>query len=240
LPSPTIDFYCITDPNDKIKIELKGTLYLEETSLSNTSILVSYSMGENSWVYLTSLQTDSDGNFAFTWTPHLSGNYQLRVETKATVSMNEAANTINLFITLPTAEKPTENLFALNSNSTVEQFNFDSTTKVLSFTVQGALGTTGYVNFYIPKTGLDNISRLKIIEDGVEVPFKHESIGATWQISFFYSHSTHKITIELDHFSDYTTESTDWLCVSFVASWLMIMMTTIAIALVTLKPRQHT
>jgi hypothetical protein len=217
-------------------IELKGTLSFEEKPLSNQPIYLSYSMGENSWVYLTSLQTDSGGNFAFTWNITRSGNYQVRAETRATSNFSGVVKTINLLITLPSPEKPTENLFALNSNSTVDQLNFDSNTNVLSFTVQGTLGTTGFVNFYIPKTELDNVSRLKINGDGVEVPFKHESIGDAWQISFTYSHSIHTITIELCDSSDFTAGATDGLCVTFMAAWLMIVVATVAIAL-PLKPR---
>jgi hypothetical protein len=219
-----------------MKIELKGTLSYEQNPVSNQPIYLSYSMGASSWVYLTSVQTDSGGNFAFNWNPTSSGNYQVRAETKATTSMGGAAKTINLLITLPRPEKPSENLFAVNSNSTVEQLSFNSNTNVLTFTVDGTLGTTGFVDFYFPKTELDSLSMLKVNGDGVEVPFEHKSLGEVWQISFTYSHNIHTITIKLDDSSDFITIENGRLCVNFIATWLMIMVATMAIAL-PLKPR---
>ena len=59
-----------------------------------------------------------------------------------------------------------QNVFTLTSNSTITQFAFNSTTKELSFIASGPSGTKGYVNIYIPKTLISDISTLKTYIDG--------------------------------------------------------------------------
>jgi hypothetical protein len=104
---------------------------------------------------------------------------------------------VNLALT-PDAE---QNVFTLTSNSTVTQFAFNSTTQELGFVVAGPSGTKGYVDIYIPKTLVSDISTLKTYIDGNQIAFNSESQADSWLISFTYSHSQHAITMTIGNAS---------------------------------------
>ena len=123
---------------------------------------------------------------------------------KATVDRtskwNEASKVVNLALT-PDAE---QNVFTLTSNSTLTQFAFNSTSKELGFIVSGPSGTKGYVDIYIPKTLISDISTLKTYIDGKQIVFNSESQADSWLISFTYSHSQHTITMSIGSVSEVT------------------------------------
>jgi hypothetical protein len=149
--------------------------------------------GGDSWQSLTLVKTQSNGNFAALWTPDVTGNYFVKATVTATSTYNGASKTVALALT-PDEEK---NVFTLNSNSTITQFAFNSTSKELSFNASGPSGSTGYVSIYIPQTLISDISTLKTYVDGKQVPFNSTYQGDAWLIAFQYSHSQHKITMEL-------------------------------------------
>jgi hypothetical protein len=107
---------------------------------------------------------------------------------------------VNLALT-PDAE---QNVFTLTSNSTLTQFAFNSTSKELGFIVSGPSGTKGYVDIYIPKTLISDISTLKTYIDGKQIAFNSESQVDSWLISFTYSHSQHTITMSIGSVSEVT------------------------------------
>jgi hypothetical protein len=139
------------------------------------------------------VKTQSDGNFAALWTPAVTGNYLVKATVTATSTYNIASKSVALALT-PDEEK---NVFTLNSNSTITQFAFNSTSKELSFNASGPSGTTGYVSLYIPQTLISDISTLKTYVDGNQVQFNTTNQSDAWLITFYYSHSQHKITLEL-------------------------------------------
>ena len=83
------------------------------------------------------------------------------------------------------------------SNSTVSAFAFNSTSEELSFRVSGESGTTGYVNVFIPKSLMSDVSNLKVYLDGNILTSSTESQGDSWLVSFTYHHSIHQVTINL-------------------------------------------
>jgi hypothetical protein len=107
--------------------------------------------------------------------------------------MNGVSKTINLALTPDAAH----NVFTLTSNSTITQFTFNPEDKELSFIASGPADTKGYVNIYIPKTIINDISTLKAYLDGNQISFNSEAQADSWLISFTYSHSTHTITMTL-------------------------------------------
>jgi hypothetical protein len=195
LPTPTIDVSCkSTNTVTGFKVQIGGALSLNGTVLSDQPVLISYSVtGGNTWQSLTLVRTLSDGKFAAVWTPSVTGNYLIKATVEKSAAMNEASKTINLALT-PDAE---QNVFTLTSNSTITQFAFNSTSKELGFIASGPSGTKGYVNIYVPKTILSDISTLKTYVDGNQVNFNSESQADSWLISFSYSHSQHVITMSM-------------------------------------------
>ena len=121
--------------------------------------------------------------------------------------MNAASKTINLALT----PDPENNVFTLTSNSTITQFTFNPDSKELSFIASGTSGTKGYVNIYIPKTILNDISTLKAYIDGTQTSFTSESQTDSWLISFTYSHSTHTITMAMGDVLELSNTNTDSL-----------------------------
>ena len=86
------------------------------------------------------------------------------------------------------------NYFSIESNSTVTDLAFNSTTSQLSFTVSGPTGTTGYAEVTIAKTLMPN-GNLQVYMDGNMIPSIVDSNETSWEITFTYHHSTHHVTI---------------------------------------------
>jgi hypothetical protein len=121
------------------------------------------------------------------------------------------SNTQTVFIpelTLPTsppAETPTQaptqtpssSTFSVESNSTVTNLFFNSTSSELSFTVNGTTGTAGYVEITIAKNLLSSVQNVKAYLDGSELVVSITSDETSWFLSFNYLHSTHNVKINL-------------------------------------------
>ncbi len=195
LPTPSINLSCqSTTTVTGFKVEINGSLLLNGNALENSPVLISYSVtGGNTWESLTLVKTLSDGRFAAVWQPDVTGNYLIKATSERNQEMNEASKVINLALT-PDAG---QNVFSVTSNSTITQFAFNSTSKELSFIASGLSGTKGYVNIYVPKTILTDISELKAYLDGNEISFNSQSQTDSWLISFSYSHSQHTITMTM-------------------------------------------
>jgi hypothetical protein len=200
LPTPSIDLSCrSTTTVTGFKVEITGNLSLNGNSISDQPVLISYSVtGGKSWQSLTLIKTLPDGHFTAVWQPNVNGNYLVKATVDRSSTMNEATKVVNLALT-PDAE---QNVFTLTSNSTLTQFAFNSTTQELGFVVAGPSGTEGYVDIYIPKTLVSDISTLKTYIDGNQIAFKSESQDDSWLISFTYSHSQHTITMSIGSVSE--------------------------------------
>ena len=88
-------------------------------------------------------------------------------------------------------------MFSVASNSTVSDLSFDSSGKLLSFTVSGPDGTSGVVEVAISKELMADTAGLQVFLDGVEVPYDVVSVDGSWLVSFRYDHSTHSVQINL-------------------------------------------
>ncbi len=89
------------------------------------------------------------------------------------------------------------NMFALESNSTVTAFAFNSTSYELSFYVTGESGTTGYAKITIAKTLLSDAQNLKVSLDGKQLNYILAQTEDSWILKFNYHHSTHQVSILL-------------------------------------------
>ena len=176
------------------KVEITGSLAFKGAGISGVPILLSYSVNEgNSWIGLATASSDSNGNFAVVWFPTASGTYLLNAQWPGNSTLSVANKTIN-FAILPYQD---QSVLSVSSNSTISPFAFNSTSKELSFSVSGTSGTTGYVDIYIPKTLISDVSNLKVFLDENQLTYSPESKGDSWRLYFTYHHSTHQVTINL-------------------------------------------
>ena len=191
----TLDVSCQSSAShSNFKVEIKGTLTANGVGISNVPVLLAYSVNEgNSWVDLTTAGTDKNGNFAAIWFPSASGTYLLNAQWTGNFIFSNAKTTIN-FAILPYQE---QSVFSVSSNSTVSAFAFNSTSQELSFSVSGSSNTAGYVEIYIPKSLISDVSNLKIFLDKNPLPYSTESQGDSWLLSFTYHHSIHQVIINL-------------------------------------------
>jgi hypothetical protein len=175
-------------------VEIKGSLSFNGTGISDAPILLSYSVtGGKSWEDLTLVYTGSDGSYSAVWMPSVTGNYLLKAAWEGNDNYSDASVIVNFAVT-PFAE---QSVFSVTSNSTISEFSFNSTSRELSFGVSGESGTMGYVNVYIPKSLINDISSLKAYLDGNQIEYTAESQSDCWLLYFTYQHSTHMVTINL-------------------------------------------
>ena len=107
--------------------------------------------------------------------------------------MNAANKVVNLAL-----DKDASNIvFTVNSNSTITEFAFNSTSKQLSFLASGPSSTHGYVEVYMPKSLVSDMSQLTAYIDGRQIDFSSRSQGDSWIITFSYSHSQHLIIMAI-------------------------------------------
>jgi hypothetical protein len=233
---PDIEFYCSsTTSYSGFKVQIYGTVSFNGVPASGESILISYSKnGGKSWDDLTLTQTGSNGEFREVWNPSVTGNYLIQAKWEGESPLNTVNKIVNLAIT-PYSE---QTLFSVASNSTITEFAFNSTSKELTFTASGPSDSTGYVRVYIPKTLINDISGLKIRVDENIVTYTSESQEDSWAIFFTYSHSTHKVVIELSAAANRGDETPPDLII--YGAIIAAVVVAVAVATVTIKKRRNT
>jgi hypothetical protein len=186
---------CQSTTSSTIKVNIQGTLTDDGLGIPNEPIALSYSInnGEN-WTDLSSVTTDSQGDFNVMWNPSATGNYMIKATWAGNSQYPAMETTVNFAIT-PTEEP--QSSFSINSNSTISALSFDSANKQLSFSVRGETNTTGYVEVYVPKTLMNDTSGLEVKLDGNNMNYNLGDQGDAWLITFTYHHSTHQVTMEL-------------------------------------------
>jgi len=135
-----LQFTCQSASSANIRINIEGTLTTNETGITNEPVLFAYSVNNGeSWVDLTSINTDIQGNFEVMWTPSVTGNYLV----KANWAGNGVYPAVNTTVSFSLAPSQSDNFFSVNFNSTLSALTFDSEVKQLGFSVSGPNGTTG-------------------------------------------------------------------------------------------------
>jgi hypothetical protein len=110
---------------------MNGQVTLNGNTISNTAVSIAYSIDNGgSWRDLTMVTTESDGTYSVDWRPDVSGYYLIRATCDETLAMNSASKTVSLALT---RDEEQHSVFTVNSNSTITQFAFDSTSGKLSF-----------------------------------------------------------------------------------------------------------
>lgn len=195
---PTLATSCTSNTDTAgIKVEIRGALSYDSMSLPGIPISISYSVNlGNSWVDLTSVYTDSNGAFFVVWQPFVTGNYLIMSAWAGNDTFSSVSTTVNLVVT-PATVQNMQTVFSVVSNSTVSDLFFNSTNQELSFSVRGSPNTTGYVDVYMAKSLIVDISTVKAYLDGNPIAYTLTSAQDSWLIHFAYHHSTHTVLIDL-------------------------------------------
>jgi parallel beta-helix repeat protein len=110
---------------------------------------------------------------------------------------------------------PSQSYFSVESNSTVTELFFNSTSAELSFNVTGLSGTAGYVEITIAKSLVSSIQDVKVYLDGSQLSVAITEEGDAWLLKFTYMHSTHQVMVSLVADSDPPTVGVEsWVWVS--------------------------
>jgi len=193
--TPVLLISCQRSPTySNFTLQIAGNLTDGGIGLTGAPILISYSSDDgNSWNQLAWLNTDNLGSFATVWNPPEERDYLLQAVYPGSMWYTETSTTVNFWNTPLGAQQ----VFSIQTNSTLSAFSFSSTSNELSFSVSGPIGSTGYVNVHVPKTLIGNVSDSQVYLDGAKLSYITESVGDSWLISFNYHHSVHTVTINL-------------------------------------------
>jgi len=91
-----------------------------------------------------------------------------------------------------------QNVFSVESNSTISGLAFNTTSWELSFTATGPNGTTGYTKVTVAKRLAANITNIRVYLDGNKSEYTITSKDDSWLLTFIYIHSTHQVVVNLD------------------------------------------
>jgi hypothetical protein len=186
------------------RVTINGSLTYNGTGISGAPIILFYSINEGSfWQGLTTVNTDSNGNFLAEWLPSVTGNFLINATYAGSASYPEASTVVSLVVA-PYSYENAQDVFSVTSNSTVSDLVFNSTSGQLSFTVSGPSGTTGYADVCISKFLVNDTSNIKAYIDGKAISYTATSTADSWILHFTYHHSTHEITIDLKNGSTTT------------------------------------
>jgi len=188
-------------------VDMEGALTDQEGNpFCDETVILSYCIsGTSNWDPIASATTDSNGFYSASWIPSATGNFALKAEWLG----NGTYGGTNTIKNVSVSRYEIDNLYFVESNSTLTSLVFNSTSKEVGFTVSGPSGTTGYVQFLVSKTLMPDLENYKIYIDGQQVSCTAESAGDFQSLYFTYSHSTHNVTIKLPTLS--VTEFPSWI-----------------------------
>lgn len=178
------------------KVEVKGTLAeIYGTILGNETIVLYYTFaGIGTWTPITSDTTGSLGEYNIVWFPPATGYFLLKAEWPGDAEHLGTSNTI----AVSTVTYENQYVFAVESNSTISDLSFDTTSRRLRFTANGENGTKGYTKVTIAKNLVADAASLKVHVDGVEYNYTVTETSDSWMLFFTYNHSSHFVEIELN------------------------------------------
>jgi hypothetical protein len=202
-PMPSLNLSCSSSATDSsFKVDIIGTLTGNGTGLSGAPIVIYYSLtGGNSWVELTFVNTREDGSFSALWLPTATGNFIVKAHFTGDSQYSQVKTKVDLAIT-PFTNSEDTTIFSVSSNSTLSELLFNSQSKELRFTVSGESNTVGYVDAYVPKSLINDISTLRVYLDDKPINCTIASQEYSWLMHFTYHHSTHQVTMTLDTLSE--------------------------------------
>jgi hypothetical protein len=222
-PKPTLTLNCSSSiSNFGFEVNIQGKLEYNNTGLSDSPVLIYYSVtGGKSWTELTSVITNEEGDFSAMWLPSVTGNFLVKAYYLGNQEYCKTKTIVNLAVTSYDQE---ENVFSVSSNSTLSALSFNSEELELRFSVSGDNGTFGYVNVYIPKSLIKNVSELEVYLDEKQVDYLVESQDDYWLLRLSYSHSSHDVSVLFSSLAlqDGGSIIVSWLSIASIASLVVI------------------
>ena len=197
-PTPSRVFLSFrnVDPSNG-KFQIVGNLTSNNTSVPNANITFSYRNSDESDSALQQFSTaitDSNGCFTVDWLPPGEGSYVIN----ATYHGNEAYGSVFDGIKVLVADfRGDKQVFSVESNSTVNSIVYNPESDELNLSVMGQSGTIGFVDLYVSKSLVENVSAIQAYIDGNPVAFTVTSTEDSWILHFYYHHSSHNITFDL-------------------------------------------
>jgi len=161
------------------------------SALQDKLVTLSYSITGNDWVPIGSGTTNAAGEYNIQWVNTASGTFTLKVKWIGNDDyLRASANT-----TLSFLPHQSQNIFFVESNSTVSALTFNNTNAELSFTVSGSSGTSGYVKATISKDLLYTEGDwIVLVDEQPVIPTVNENANNTY-LYFTYGHSTKTVEI---------------------------------------------
>lgn len=145
-------------------INLTGYLLPQRFATVN----LEYSLDEGgTWITFASVNTTSDGDYSYVWTPTL-GNYKVRASWEGdevcegstswerSLTVEETEETFRIYVDYRAFD------ITVKCNSTLSDFSFNDTKMMISFQLTGISETVGYCNVSFPKELLGGPYRIRI------------------------------------------------------------------------------
>ena len=176
------------------KIEIVGNLTANNTGVPFANMTFSYrsiNESESMLHQFANTTTDSNGNFAVDWFPPSEGSYIVNATYGGDSMYGPVFDGINVLVTDRTQ------VFTVESNSTVTSLTFNPENNELNLSVTGESGTTGFVDVFVTKSLVGNVSAIEAYIDGNPIPYTVTSTDDSWILHFFYHHSSHNIIFDL-------------------------------------------
>ncbi len=228
VPSLTIACFSQTSAA-RLNVDISGSLTYGGVAMSNSRVLLSYSVNAGeSWIDLTTVNTDEAGSFAATWNPRVTGYYLLKAVYGGSQDFANTSSIVN-FVISPLQE---QSVFSVTSNSTITALYFNSTSSQFSFKTSGESKTTGYVEVYIPQSLINNASKLQVYLDGAPLAYNAVLDGDMWHVSFSFHQSSHQITIDLNAQAQTSSAgiSLNWVTVGEYVALIVVVLALLAFA----------
>jgi nitrous oxidase accessory protein NosD len=133
-----------------------------------------------------------------------------------------------------TAYIPPVLVYNIESNSVITESYFNETSKAISFVATGPDGTSGYAIIRIEKALVNQPDDIIVYFDDTPIDYSIDSDDYAWILSINYTHSSHKIVINL---TNQTQLQDPFPTALIVAS--VITVTLVGLGLVYFKKRKH-
>jgi hypothetical protein len=144
------------------------------------------------WNDIATVKTDGYGKYSAVWKP-IYGYYQVRATWAGNSTYPETSVSVILIV------KGFGNLITeFSSSSTITGLNFNSTTRVLSFSAEGPSGTNGYVSITLEKDPSFDPQGISVLFDGHQIEYDIDSTNQSWILYFTYTHSIHNIVVNFN------------------------------------------
>jgi parallel beta-helix repeat protein len=177
-------------------VSINGTLSdVYGNPIENEPVVLYYTFpGITSLFPMTSSTTDNNGQYNAQWIPTATGTFCIIAEWTGNMTYSEASSNV----TLNCISAMNQYVFSVESNSTISALAFNTTSQELSFTASGPSGTTGYARITIAKSLVTDITNIRVYLDNNQTEYSIVSLDDSWLLMFNYTHSTHRVAVDLN------------------------------------------